>query len=284
MNQIETETMAKIVEYRDIPLDNLVIGKGQARTQDIGKDIENLANSIEVQGLLQPIVVCPARAGGGEWEILTGQRRFLAHKMLGRENISAAVLDERVEEDEAKAISLTENLIRRKLSGVELKDGILYLYNRYTTIKDVAQKTGISPEIIRNNIKYPRLLPKLKEMVDDNRIDVTAAVKAQDASIDPGSGEPDPEIAIRLASEMAPMTGVQRKKLVKERKANPGIPVDEIIERSKTGARVTQIVVTVTQDTHTAIQQFARQEGTNQDEATASLIEEALIGRGLLEE
>ena len=53
-------------------------------------------------------------------------------------------MDERVSEGEAKAISITENLIRRKLTGKERKDGILYLYRLYGTIKDVQEATGRS--------------------------------------------------------------------------------------------------------------------------------------------
>ncbi len=121
--------MAKIVDYRNIPLDDLVIGKGQVRTENPGKDIDDLVTNIEVQGLLHPIVVCPAR-DPGKWEILTGQRRFLAHKILRRKTISAAVMDERVDEGQAKAISVAENLVRRQLTGKELKDGILFLYTR----------------------------------------------------------------------------------------------------------------------------------------------------------
>ena len=274
--------MAKIVEYKDIPLDDLTIGMGQARVQDVGKEIEDLAESIKIQGLLQPIVVCPAR-NTGEWEILTGQRRFLAHKKLKRESITAAILDERVGADEAKAISITENLMRRKLSGKELKDGILYLYNIYGSIKDVVEATGLPYTAVRDYVKYPRLLPELKAMVDDQKIDVNAAVKAQDAATE-GSGEPDAEVAIKLAQEMATMSGVQRKRIVQERKEHPSRPVDDVIEHAKTGSKVIQIIATVTQDTHTAIQKFAAEEDTNQDEAAAMLIEEALVGRGLLEE
>ena len=87
-----------------------------------------------------------------------------------------------------------------------------------------------------------------------------------------------------LAQEMATMSGVQRNKIVQERKEHPDRSVDDVIEHAKTGSRVIQIVTTVTQDTHSAIQQFAKEEGTNQDEAAATLIEEALIGRGFLEE
>lgn len=273
--------MAKIVEYRDIELDDLVIGRGQVRTSSPGKGIEELAKSISVQGLLQPIVVCEARTSG-KWEILTGQRRFLAHKMLRKETIAAAVLDGRVEEREAKAISITENLIRRRLSGKELKDGILYLYNIYGSINDVWEATGIPREQIRDYVKYPRLLPELKELVDDGVVNINAAVKAQDASED-DFGEPDADVAVRLAKEMQPMSGPQRKNVVRQRKDNPEKPIEDVIETAKTGARVIQVVATVTQDTHRAIQSFAAEEKITQDEAAAGLIEEALTGRGLLD-
>lgn len=274
--------MAKIVEYRDIPLDDLTLGKGQVRVESTGKEIEDLAMSIETQGLLQPIVVCTAR-DSRKWEILTGQRRFLAHKRLRRQVIAAAVLDERVDEGQAKAISITENLIRRQLSGKELKDGILYLYKLYGSVGDVVKATGLPRTKVQDYVKYPRLLPELKKMVDDGAVDVNVALKAQDAATD-DDGSPDTKVAVQLAQEMEPMTGVQRKKVTKERKEHPDRPVDEVIENAKTGSRVMQIVATVTQDTHAALQKFAKEEGTNQDEAAATLIEKALIDRGLLED
>ena len=273
--------MAKIIEYRDIPLDQLVIDRAQVRTDSPGKGVDDLARSIEVQGLLQPIVVCEARTEG-KWEILTGQRRFLAHKRLRKETISAAVLDARVEEGQAKAISITENLMRRKLSGRELKDGILYLYNIYGSVKDVVSATGLPQSQVRDYVKYPRLLPKLKELVDQHLVDINAAVKAQDASEDE-YGEPDPEVAFRLAKDMQPMSGVQRKKVLQDRKTNPDKPIDDVLEHAKTGARVIQIIATVTRETHRAIREFANEENINQDEAAAGLIEEALTERGLLD-
>ena len=275
--------MAKIVEYRDIPLDDLVIGKGQVRTQDLGKGIEDLAHSIKSQGLLQPIVICPAREPG-KWEILTGQRRFLAHRQLKKESIAAAVLDGRVEEAEAKAISITENLLRRKLSGKELIDGVTYLYKNYGTARAVADTTGLPYKDVLNYVKYPRLMPELKKIVDDQYIDVNVALKAQDAATQ-ADEYPDPKDAVKLALEMAPMSDAQRKKLVQERKDHPEKSVDDAVENAKTGSKITQILVTVTQDTHAAIQRYAREEGAKtQDEAAAKLIEEALVGRGFLDE
>lgn len=273
--------MAKIKEYRDIPLDDLVISKGQARTQDLGKEIDVLAESIEVQGLLQPIVVCAARKAG-KWEILTGQRRFLACKSLKKDTISAAVLDKRVKEDEAKTISITENLIRRQLSGKELTDGITYLYNLYGRVEDVVKSTGLPKNKVRDYVNYPRLLPELKKMVDDGEANIKVALKAQDAATGE-DGAVSTEDAVKLAREMEQMSGVQRKQVTKERKEHPGKSMTEVIENAKTGARIRQIVVTVTQDTNTALTQFAKEEGSNKDEAAAMLIEEALVARDFLE-
>lgn len=274
--------MAKITEYRDIPLSDLIIGKGQCRTQDLGKELDLLSESIKAQGLLQPIVVCAARKSG-KWEILTGQRRFLAYKSLKKHTISAAVLDKRVEEGEAKAISITENLIRRQLSSKELTDGITFLYNLYGSIKDVVETTGLPSSKVRDYVKYPRLLPALKKMVQEGKVDVHVAVKAQDAATG-DDGISDTEAAINLAKEMAPMSGAQRKKIIQERQEHPEKSVDEVIENAKTGGKVVQVVVTLTQDTNAALTQFAKEEGGNKDDAAVVLIEEALVSRGFLEE
>lgn len=273
--------MAKIIEYREIPLDDLVIGKGQVRTRDPGRDVDQLAESIKSQGLLQPIVVCEA-AQIGKWEILTGQRRFLAHKMLQRDTIAAAVLDEPVDEAEAKAISITENLIRRNLSGPELIDGITFLYNKYESAKAVHDVTGIPYSDVRNYVKYPRLIPTLKKMVDDREVDIKVALKAQDA-VELGDDSSNEEDAVKLAREMKSMSDAQRKKIVKERQKNPKSTVDDIIEQARTSSRITQVIVDLTRDAHAALQHYAKHEDLNQNEAAAGIIEETLKNLGFLD-
>lgn len=270
--------MAKIVEYRKLPLDDLTIGDGQVRTADLDKDIKKLAESIDKQGLLQPIVVCRAEKDQ-KWEILSGQRRYLAHKKLKRRTIEAAILDERVNGAEAKAISITENLVRRNLSGTELIDGITLLYNKYGSAKRVHEVTGISYDDVRNYVKYPRLLPGLKRMVDSGAVDVRVALKAQDAA-ESGNGRLTESDAAKLALEMGSMSDAQRKRLARERSDNPGATIAESIERAKTSLKVTQVVVTLTQHAHTCLQQYAAARKTNQDAAAAELIEAALTEHG----
>ena len=273
--------MAKITEYRDILLEDLAIDTGQVRTRDLGKDVDQLAKSIEKQGLLQPIVVCESTRAG-KWEILTGQRRFLAHKFLKRETITAAILDERVTEGEAKAISITENLIRRNLTGPELIAGVTFLYNMYGSAKAVHETTGIPYQDVLRYVKYPRLMPALKTMVDRGDVDIKVALKAQDA-VEVADGGSDEEDAVKLATEMKSMSDVQRKKLVNERKERPSDSVDDSIEKARTGSKIIQVIVTLTRDAHAALQLYAKDQDMNQDEAAAGFIEEALINRGFLE-
>lgn len=102
---------ACIARYKEIPIADLVIDKGLVRVRDVSDGIEELARSIQSLGLLQPILVCPARKRG-KYQIIAGQRRFLAYRFLRKKKIVAAVLDRRVDETAARIYSLTENLVR----------------------------------------------------------------------------------------------------------------------------------------------------------------------------
>jgi ParB family chromosome partitioning protein len=228
-------------------------------------------------GLLEPIVVCKS-SEKGKFEILTGQRRFLAHKQLKKKTIMATVLEGHLSDEDAKAISLTENLIRRDLSLKELIDACTSLYKKYGSIKAVSEETGISAQLVNTYVKYDRLIPELKKMVDNGGIDIKAALRAQDAAA-AGDEKVSPKEALKIAKEMTSMSGAQQKKLVQHIKQGDET-VEDAIENAKTGGKLTQIIVTLTADVHKSLQNFAAQEGTNQDDAAAGLIEEALLGKG----
>lgn len=274
--------MGKIKEQRqvrEIDMNSLDIGKGQVRVKDVGKDIDELAESIRVMGLLEPIVVVPSATTKGRFEILTGQRRFLAHKQLKKKTIMATVLDGAITEEDAKAISLTENLIRRDLSQKELIDACTSLYKKYGSFEAVADETGLKASLVSQFVKYDSLIPALKAMVDGGKVDLKSALRAQKAA-GAGSEKVDSKDAVKLAKEMATMSGLQQKKLVQTIVTKPEASVEEAIEDAKTGGKVTQVVVTLTASTHARLQDYAKSEGTNQDDAAAGLIEEGLIGKG----
>jgi ParB family chromosome partitioning protein len=273
--------MATIKVVKEIPLKDLVIGKGQVRLRDVNKDVTELADSIRKVGLLEPIVVCPADKPG-KYEIITGQRRFLAHQELKRDTILAAILDERVDETTAKVLSISENLVRRDLNRRDLIDACTALYRRYGSIQAVCDETGLPRSKVTEYVKYDRLEPKLRELVDKGEVELKAALRAQDAAA--LSGEMEDDEAVKLAKEMSQMSGAQQSNLVKQIGEEPAASVDELIEAAKTAKKVTQILVTLGTAAHKGLSTYAKDEGTTLDDAARTLIEEGLSGKGLLEE
>jgi ParB family transcriptional regulator, chromosome partitioning protein len=268
--------MAKIREIKDLPLDSLVIGKGQVRVRDVGKDIDELAESIKKQGLLQPIVVCES-GETGKYEILTGQRRFLAHKELKKETITACILDKKVSESEAKLISVTENLVRRDPNNKDYIDACTWLYRKYGSIKAVAEELGLSQSKVGMYVKYDRLMPEMRALVDEG-IEMKVALRAQDAAS--VTGVYDSAEAVKLAKEMSKMSGAMQKRVVEKMKEKPTAVVDDVLEAAKSGEKISQIIVTVGGVLHQSLKQFAKDEGSTLDEAARTLIEEGLTGKG----
>src|SRR5262249_41876677 len=148
----------------ELPLGSLEIGTAQARVRDVEKDLDELIANIRIHGQLEPIVV--ARRPSGKYEIITGQRRFLAHKHLGRETIYAAILPDSLDESTAKALSVSENLVRTDLNPKDLIDACTSLYRKYGSVKAVAEELGLPWPKVAACVKYERLRPQLRKLVD----------------------------------------------------------------------------------------------------------------------
>lgn len=98
----------KIDRYEEIPIESLTTSRSKARTHCPTREIAKLAQSIKKFGLLTPIIVAPASIAG-KYEIVIGQRRFLAVQTLGWTKIFAAILDQRPNDAQVRAILLTES-------------------------------------------------------------------------------------------------------------------------------------------------------------------------------
>lgn len=258
-------------------LADLLIDKGQVRTRDVDKEVDALAESIRRQGLLQPIVVCKAEQKD-KWEILSGQRRYLAHKLLGRDSINAVVLDARIDEAEAKAISITENLVRRNLSGPELIDGITFLYNKYGSAKAVHEATGISYQDVRQYVKFPRLNAELKELVEKGDVELKVALSAQDL-VERSKGKVSERDLVKLANGMSAMSRAQRAKFLRTVTHSPKTPIDKLLAESENrGTSISQIIVTLTQEMHEALKAQAKAQKMTQDDFAAAIIARGLSG------
>jgi len=182
-------------EFQPIPIDLIEVGPEQARTSKVEEGIDELTESIKRFGLLHPVTVFPKE---GRYILVSGQRRLLAAKQLGWEEIPANVLSTPPDAVEAKAISFSENFMRRDLTRAEKRDACIIFHRRYRTMKAASKALGIPYTEVREYVKYDRLDNELKKLVDDGTVKVDEALQAQDIS-----EGPDGSIAVEEAKRVA---------------------------------------------------------------------------------
>ena len=119
--------------YRDIPLAEIVPNPYQPRREINSRHIEELANSIKAEGLIQPIVV---RQQGGKFELIAGERRFRALQQLGRETIAARIIE--ASDASSATLALIENLQRENLNPIDEALGYASLLRDFDLTQEAA--------------------------------------------------------------------------------------------------------------------------------------------------
>ncbi len=135
-----------------LDLDQIDKNPHQTRREFEPGAIEELAQSIKVQGVLQPIVVRPGKEG--RFTLILGERRIRAALMLGQTTIPAVV--KRVSEQQAAEMTLVENLQRQDLNCIEQAEAFANLSKEFKlTQEEIGARAGVSREQVSN---YMRLL------------------------------------------------------------------------------------------------------------------------------
>ncbi|MGV9214400.1 ParB/RepB/Spo0J family partition protein [Micromonospora sp. RB23] len=256
----------------DLPLERLEISARQARTRAVDEGLDDLVESIRVNNQLEPIVVAPIDGTADRYEIIIGQRRFLAHQRLNRRTINAAILERAVDEISAKVLSLSENLIRRNMNQLDLIDVCTLLYHKYGSMKAAADELGLPYHQVRSYVKYERLDPELKTLVDQGDIDVKTALRVEDAVKDVARERVDLKA---IASQLAGLTRaeqIHRLRSMKQLKGNPRTGLHPIGVPARGAEGVRQVVVTLPAADHRQMRAWARNKGMTQDQAAAQII------------
>lgn len=145
--------------------------------------IIDLANDIKNNGLLNPLTVMKNKNG---YEIIAGQRRFLAMSKLNRKTIPCNIIE--VSPQQAKEISLVENIQRNSMKTIDKINSFSNLYEFYNNdIDKIASVTNISKQTIRKylNIKYlPESVLKLLDIKSNDRITIDVAIQLSKLSSD----------------------------------------------------------------------------------------------------
>lgn len=149
-------------QVREIELDLIVPGKDQPRRIFDESSIDELAESMKVHGVLQPIIL---RSKGMQYEIIAGERRWRAAGRAGLESVPAIVKN--IDDKEAAEISLIENLQRDDLSVVEEARAYRQMISQYGyTQEKLANKIGKSRAHIANTVRILGLPGEILNMLE----------------------------------------------------------------------------------------------------------------------
>ncbi|MEE8427326.1 MAG: ParB/RepB/Spo0J family partition protein [Woeseiaceae bacterium] len=159
--------------FMQIPLELLQRGQFQPRIDMRQDSLEDLANSIRSQGVVQPIVARPIGNGGPSqrYEIIAGERRWRAAQMAGLNQIPTVIRD--VPDDAVIAMSLIENIQREDLNPLEEARALDRLIHEFDlTHAEAATAVGRSRATVSNLLRLQELADKVKPMLESRQIEM----------------------------------------------------------------------------------------------------------------
>ena len=151
---------------KNLKLTEIEPNREQARKKFDQESLEELAESIKMYGIIQPIVVTEK---DGYYSIVAGERRWRAAKIAGIEEIPAIIREGDAKKN--KEISLIENIQREDLNPIEKAEGIKSLMEEYKlTQEEIGKILGKSRSGIANTIRILNLDPRVIEMAKDGKL------------------------------------------------------------------------------------------------------------------
>ena len=154
----------KKIETNKVLIKDLTRNKFQPRKYFSKESLEELTNSIKEQGVIQPIVVRPNKSFKGKYEIIAGERRWLASQNAGLHEVPAVILD--VDDVKSLEFSIVENVQRQDLNAVEEARGYQRLVNDFNYNQEkLSQFIGKSRSYIANSLRLLSLPEEVLTMV-----------------------------------------------------------------------------------------------------------------------
>ena len=153
-------------KYQYIELKDIQTNPYQPRKEFSEEKITELANSIKEHGIIQPIIVRKSPIIG--YELLAGERRFIAAKLAGLQNIPAIIKE--LTDDEMMKQAIIENLQREDLNPIEEAQSYQYLIDKGLTHKEIAQTMGKSRPYITNSVRLLNLPLNIIEAIKEGNI------------------------------------------------------------------------------------------------------------------
>lgn len=159
-------------ELRQLTVDSIRRGKYQPRIRMRPEALQELADSIRVQGLVQPIVVRPVDdAAGAAYELVAGERRWRAAQMAGLDRLPALIKP--IPDQAAAAMSLIENIQREDLNPLEEANAFHRLIADFDlTHQQVADAVGRSRAAVSNYLRLLELTEPVRQLVNEGKLEM----------------------------------------------------------------------------------------------------------------
>jgi ParB family chromosome partitioning protein len=156
-------------KLQQIPVEFLQRGQYQPRRDFNADSLQELADSISSQGLIQPIVV--RALDQGNYEIIAGERRWRAAQLAGVDEIPAIVRE--ISDQATIAMALIENIQREDLNPVEESQALIRLQNEFNlTQQQVAEAVGKSRSAVTNLMRLASLQPLVQQQLERGDIEL----------------------------------------------------------------------------------------------------------------
>lgn len=152
---------------KEVALDHIDRNPYQTRTRVKEEALNELAASIKASGVVQPIVVRPLP--GGRYQLIAGERRWLASQRAGKTTVPAIV--RQVSNEQAMEMTIVENLQREDLNAMEQARAYERLGREFgLTQEQMAQRTGKDRSSVANFMRLLKLPPEVQTMVEEDKL------------------------------------------------------------------------------------------------------------------
>ena len=160
---------SKKIETNKVLIKDLTRNKFQPRRQFAKESLEELTNSIKEQGVIQPIVVRPNKSSEGKYEIIAGERRWLAAQNAGLHEIPVVILN--VDDVKSLEFAIVENVQRQDLNPIEEARGYQRLIEDFNYNQEKLSKfIGKSRSYIANSLRLLSLPQEVHLMVEQGNL------------------------------------------------------------------------------------------------------------------
>ncbi len=160
---------SKKIETNKVSINDLIRNKFQPRKYFNKESLEELTNSIKEQGVIQPIVVRPDKSLDGKYEIIVGERRWLASQNAGLHEVPVIILN--VDDVKSLELAIVENVQRQDLNPIDEARGYQRLIDEFNYNQDKLSKfIGKSRSYIANSLRLLSLSEEILLMVEQGNL------------------------------------------------------------------------------------------------------------------